>query len=485
MRLARRFLAYILVGIFAVLAAYGILTFRREVASFDLDSRRDQEALARVIEPAFSRVWQLDGRREALRLLERVNARETSVRASFWSAEALGEAGRRPGPLGEKGLYQVEREGSRHESYLVTYVPTQAGRGGFIELKESTRPRSEYVRESMKWAALAGFGIFAWSSIMAIFLGVVLIGRPIRALVEQARAIGAGELGVHARVDRTDELGELGREMNRMADRLEAGRKRLAAETTERLQALNQLRHADRLATVGKLASGVAHELGTPLNVVMGRAKMIRTREELPVDARQNAEIVEEQVARMSRIIRQLLDFARAGEGARQSVDLVEVTEVVQAMLTPMAEKRGVSLILDAPRDLPSVEGDSSQLEQVLTNLVVNAIQAMSRAGRVTIRLRTRSVQPPEAGEVAEHLAIEVIDEGIGMPAHIAARVFEPFFTTKGVGEGTGLGLSVAYGMVQDHGGFMRVESTPGHGSHFSIFLPLVTPAQGDTLGAT
>ncbi len=465
MKLARRFLLATLVGIFAVLSLYVALTFRRELSLFDHDSRRDQVALARMIEPAFSRVWQLDGKREALRLLERVNARETAVKASFVPSDSSATPG---------DLSQVERTDARGESALVTLVPVPVGHG-VIELRESTRPRSTYVRESVTFAALAGTGIFVWCAVIAGSLGVTLIGRPIRALVAQARAIGAGELGVRARLERRDELGELSLEMDGMAERLEAGRKLLAEETAERLRALNQLRHADRLATVGKLASGVAHELGTPLNVVLGRAKMIRMRPDVPEEARRNAGIVEEQVERMSHIIRQLLDFARAGETEHKPVDLAEVTRAVHTMLGPMAVKRGAPLALDLPERGPTVSGDPAQLEQVLTNLVVNALQATTGPGRVTVRLGERSVLPPEGRVTADYALLEVEDQGAGMPEHVKTRVFEPFFTTKGVGEGTGLGLSVAYGMVRDHGGFMEVESEPGRGSRFSVFLPLPT----------
>jgi two-component system NtrC family sensor kinase len=467
MKLARRFLLAMLVGIFAVLSVYVALTFRRELGLFDQDSRRDQVALARMIEPAFSRVWQLDGRREALRLLERVNAGETAVKASFVPSAASASAGE---------LRQTERTDANGESALVTIVPVSVGHGA-IELRESTRPRSTYVRESLTFAALAGTSIFVWCAVIAGSLGMTLIGRPIRTLVEQARAIGSGELGVHARLSRRDELGELSVEMNRMADRLEAGRKLLADETAERLRALNQLRHADRLATVGKLASGVAHELGTPLNVVLGRAKMIRTRADVPEDARRNAGIVEEQVERMSQIIRQLLDFSRSGSAEHRPLDLSEVARAVHTLLEPMAAKRGAALRLALPEHGPEVSGDPAELEQVLTNLVVNALQATGGPGQVTVRLGQRSVVPPDGRAALEHAALEVEDEGAGMPEHVKARIFEPFFTTKGVGEGTGLGLSVAYGMVRDHGGFMQVESEPGRGSRFSVFLPLVPSA--------
>jgi len=274
-------------------------------------------------------------------------------------------------------------------------------------------------------------------------------------------------------VMRRDEIGELAVEMNAMAARLGAARDTLAAETNARLGALNQLRHADRLATVGKLASGVAHELGTPLNVVAGRAKMIRTSNEATETVKKNARIVEEQADRMVRIIRQLLDFARAGQTSNERYEPRRLAEKTLALLQPDADRHGVRLELVAPENLPELAGDAGQIQQVLTNLVVNAIHAMKDPGAVTLSLEVRLHQGGQNAAPLPYLVLGVADEGVGMTPDVAARVFEPFFTTKDVGEGTGLGLSVAFGIVEEHGGFLNVETAPGRGSRFFVYLPL------------
>jgi signal transduction histidine kinase len=271
---------------------------------------------------------------------------------------------------------------------------------------------------------------------------------------------------------RRDEIGDLALEINAMADRLGVARDRLALETNARLGALNQLRHADRLATVGKLASGVAHELGTPLNVVAGRAKMIRTSGEASDNVRRNARIVEEQAERMVRIIRQLLDFARAGQSSVERFDPKRLAEQTLTLVQPDADKRGVRLELTAPAELAELEGDRGQIQQVLTNLLVNAIHAMRKPGTVTLSLEERLRQRSETEPARRYVVLHVVDEGIGMAPEVASRVFEPFFTTKEVGEGTGLGLSVAFGIVEEHGGFLEVETAPGRGSRFSVNLP-------------
>jgi signal transduction histidine kinase len=143
-------------------------------------------------------------------------------------------------------------------------------------------------------------------------------------------------------------------------------------------------------------------------------------------------------------------------------------------MLQPLAEKRGVALAIEATTAPASAQVDASQIQQVLTNIVVNAIQSMPKGGTVTISLRPSSAQPPPGAEVTEGARFEIAvrDQGDGIAPEVLPHVFEPFFTTKAVGEATGLGLSVAYGIVQEHGGFITVESEPGQGSRFAIHLP-------------
>jgi signal transduction histidine kinase len=259
--------------------------------------------------------------------------------------------------------------------------------------------------------------------------------------------------------------------------------KQLAAATTARIAAIEQLRHADRLSTVGKLASGIAHELGTPLNVVSGRAQLIaesvqagasdRIGEAAVLDVTDNVRIIVEQTRRMSAIIRQLLDFARRRGVQKASYDLRQLVAQTVSMLQPLAEKRGVALAIEPTATPASAQVDASQIQQVLTNIVVNAIQSMPKGGTVTISLRPSSAQPPGT-EITEGTRFEIAvrDQGDGIAPEVLLHVFEPFFTTKAVGEATGLGLSVAYGIVQEHGGFITVESEPGRGSRFAIHLP-------------
>jgi two-component system, NtrC family, sensor kinase len=262
--------------------------------------------------------------------------------------------------------------------------------------------------------------------------------------------------------------------MNAMCVRLSAAQANAAAEAEARVKALEQLRHADRLMIVGKLAAGLAHELGTPLNVITGRSQIICDArpgdgELVPASAR----VIADQAAKMADILRQLLDFARHRPAQRTPLRLAGLVRKSVDLLQAMARKRGVSLEMSAEVE-PVVSVDPAQLQQALANLIVNAVDAMPRGGAVTIGVSQTIVHAPaDAGGIATDCArIDVADAGEGISPEALPHIFEPFFTTKDVGEGTGLGLSVTYGIVKEHKGWIEVTSEPGRGSRFSIFLP-------------
>jgi signal transduction histidine kinase len=258
-----------------------------------------------------------------------------------------------------------------------------------------------------------------------------------------------------------DELAELALEMNAMSDRLVA--------------TMGQLRHADRLAIVGTLASGVAHELGTPLNVVAARAEMVASGEATVEEARDYAGVIVGAADRMAVIIRRLLQFARRSGARKAPCDLAELVSESVELLRPLARKRSVDLTVGpAPADVVA-SVDSAQIQQVMSNLLVNAIQAMPKGGTIQIAIeRGRGLPPADVGgEATDYLCLSVKDQGEGITPENLPHIFEPFFTTKDVGEGTGLGLAVTYGIIREHGGWITVESTRHQGTTFSVYLPV------------
>jgi signal transduction histidine kinase len=221
------------------------------------------------------------------------------------------------------------------------------------------------------------------------------------------------------------------------------------------------LQHADRLNALGLLAAAVAHELGTPLNVVQLRASMIANREVKGEGAENCARIIEAEVERMAKLTRMLLDYAHPPKSARAMQSLKAVVDRVLALLSPFARRKAIRLAASGEDVLVDIDG--AQIQQVLTNLIMNAIHATPAEGSIEITIASAN---PWA-------VLRVRDDGCGIEQKDLSRVFEPFFTTKSEGEGTGLGLTVAGEIVREHGGFIGVESRVGEGSEFTVHLPV------------
>jgi signal transduction histidine kinase len=237
-------------------------------------------------------------------------------------------------------------------------------------------------------------------------------------------------------------------------------------ERLERQSAIEQLRHAERLNVVGKLAAGVAHELGTPLNVIATTAELVDAERGTSDMVHTSCRVIIEQSERMATIIRQLLDFGRRGGADRSVTDLGALVQSTVALLRPLACKRRVELSLALPKTPVRAAVNGLEIGQVLSNLVLNAVQAMPNGGRSVIELRL------ERERGVEIAVLSVSDEGTGIRPEDVPKVFDPFFTTKDVGEGSGLGLAVTYGIVADHGGRVNVETEWGRGSVFTVVLP-------------
>ena len=218
----------------------------------------------------------------------------------------------------------------------------------------------------------------------------------------------------------------------------------------------------------------MAHELGTPLNVISGRAKLIASEELTREEVAHSSEIIRAQAERMTKIIRELLDFARRRTPQKSLANIQDLVDRVLDILKPISQKRGISfkIVRHAEPNILSV--DQSQFQQVLINLVMNAIQAMPSGGCIEVGLKTESVRcpTPEGGQEEERVCLYVKDEGEGVDEATRKHMFDPFFTTKDVGEGTGLGLSIAYGIVKEHGGWIDVRSEVGKGTCLTICLP-------------
>jgi len=294
--------------------------------------------------------------------------------------------------------------------------------------------------------------------------------------VDQAHAVGLGDLSASNDLEhQNDEIGKLAHGLNQMVKDLKSASQKLDEETARRIEAIKQLNHAERLATVGKLASGLAHELGTPLNVVAGRAKMIMNGDMKDAEISDSATVIKNQAERMTDLIKHLLDFARSKTPEKTHEELIRPVKNTIHMLAPLASERNIMLDIQKSGETPQVEIDVNQIQQVLSNLIVNAIHAMPQGGRIEIRCGQKPALPPadRGGDENIYAFIEIIDNGVGIPKESLSRIFTPFFSTKQVGEGTGLGLSIAHGIIKEHGGWMTVDSIVNEGSTFTVYLPI------------
>jgi signal transduction histidine kinase len=240
----------------------------------------------------------------------------------------------------------------------------------------------------------------------------------------------------------------------------------------EKSRLKDQLRHADRLATIGQLAAGIAHELNEPLGTILGFAQLTRKQNDLPTQVDQDLEKIANAALFAREVIRKLMTFARRMPPKKTHVDLNEVVKESLDFFISRASKAGVELRKELSERSPVLTADPAQLTQVLINLVVNALQAMPEGGTLTVRT-SRSVDD-------RTILLEVADTGMGMTEDVQKQVFLPFFTTKDIHEGTGLGLAVVHGIVVSHGGTVTVESRPGEGSVFRVRLPVTSNEGGN-----
>jgi len=231
----------------------------------------------------------------------------------------------------------------------------------------------------------------------------------------------------------------------------------------ERAELQEQLRHADRLATIGQLAAGAAHELNEPLGSILGFAQLAKDFPGIPVQAAEDMDKIVRSALHAREIIKKLMIFARQMPTNKARFDLNKLVREGFYFLESRCAKEGVEIERHLADDLPEITADPSQIHQVLVNLMVNAVQAMPDGGKLTIRTHSG----------ADHVFITVEDTGTGMSEDVLMHMFVPFFTTKEVGRGTGLGLSVVHGIVTSHGGKIRVESEQGRGSLFEVSLPI------------
>lgn len=327
--------------------------------------------------------------------------------------------------------------------------------------------------------------IFMTTSALVGLLSVLIlvivrrsITRPINTLISGIREIGKGRWEQRLQIKGRDEVASLANEFNLMSEELQLSYSRLVDEQQDKLKLERELRHSERLASVGRLAAGLAHEIGTPLNIIGGRAEYLLRRPRGPEELTSNLEIIRSQSDRITAIVRQLLEFSRRREPVFRSVDFLALLGNIKSLLEHRLQEKSVCVEITGPAAPLIITADPDLLQQVFINLFSNSLHALRKPGAIRIRTEITGEAPSTAAALqsGSWLRVTFEDNGAGIAPEHLGRVFDPFFTTKDIGEGTGLGLSISYGVIKDHGGDIRVESIPGKYTRFVIHLPTEQP---------
>lgn len=300
------------------------------------------------------------------------------------------------------------------------------------------------------------------------------VTRPIGELIQRIREIGQGRWEQRISISGEDEIASLAREFNLMSEELQRTYMNFVKEQGQKIKLERDLRHSERLASVGQLAAGLAHELGTPLNIIGGRAEYVLRRDRSADEIKDSLDIIRSQSDRIASIVRRLLAFARRKEPNLRPIDLPLFLGNIQHMMEYQLQAKRIHVQIEFPPHVPMLYADPELLQQVFLNLYSNALHALPDDGVIRISVRTADDSSPGmVNDGGGRLRIAFEDNGVGIAREHLERVFDPFFTTKDIGDGTGLGLSVIYGIIKDHGGEIRVESEEHRFTRFIIDLPM------------
>ncbi len=338
------------------------------------------------------------------------------------------------------------------------YSPYRDPRHGWVVVVNARRDFFLAPLATMKQRIWLSTAVVLLFTAMAAAFFARSLTRPLKALIDGTRRLGR-DLSTRIGIVSRDEVGFLAGEINRMAESLQAN-----LEEQARIE--QQICHTEKLASVGEMAAGLAHELNTPLGNIQALASLAGQeldggKVDLP-SLRQDLSDITEQTGKCSRIIGGLLSFARKQHPSLALHDINALLEEALSLVRMRQEKQGITVSFTSNPSLPYVRVDGHQVQQVFVNLLLNAFDAMPDGGEVRILCAAEE----------KKVTVRISDRGVGIAAENLRKIFDPFFTTKEVGKGTGLGLSVSYGIVQSQGGTIDVESEPGKGTTFIVKLP-------------
>lgn len=470
-------LAYVLIPVIVVLAIAGSWSLRLLEEQVDQRMQQDIELIARAIRLPLSHALERDrlgSIQQALdsafridvvygayvydengREIARSGGRESPVRSS--QAAALAAAGDRRGEFSQAGNEVIF-------SYFVPLTDTGGRISGLLQLTRRGSDFSDYIAMVRQGTMLALTAALALVAALVLFGHHKAIGRHLRRIAGDLTRVNVGRTDRRLREEGPAEMRVLAGGINDMLDRINASQQEIAERQAHETELRLRLQESEKLAAIGQLASGIAHELGTPLSTVDGKAQQALRRDDLDESLRDGLQRMRREAARMERIIRQLLDFGRRNPLNRTPAQCAHLVRATLEKLDDEIRQNGIRLELPPAEEQEAtcvLHVDPIRFEQALSNLVTNAVQACDS----TVRIRW--------WQDSDNTTITVEDDGQGIAEEDLPGIFEPFFTTKAVGQGTGLGLSVAHAAVTDHDGELRAgHSEALGGACFTITLP-------------
>jgi signal transduction histidine kinase len=465
-------------------------------AVFDLRSRRDERRLslereARAV--ATTLRFEAEAQPSVYRVPSEATLRELSRAAAGWKVMVIPsvrgvaaltvdatEAQRRR----LNAMIQVPRPAADIEAGQYYYdlpirgAPDRRGEPEVVGMLEIARPADilDATSDDVQRVATLVLLIVGITTLMVGVFAMRLVSRPITKLLRGIDDVAKGDLSHVILSERDDEIGAIATRFNEMTFSLRESRGETQRQNEAKLALEQRLGQTEKLATLGQLAAEIAHEVGTPLNVIAGRARSIQRKSREPETVEKNAGIIAEQTARITRIIQRLLDFTRRKVGAAAPAE-VNVNDIAQSTIELLAGQftsARVKVRFERTGASARVAGDSDRLQQVLINLLLNAVQAMPDGGALVVETgAVRRARPGLEGSAEQDfVSIAVTDTGIGIAADIKDKIFDPFYTTREGRGGTGLGLAVVSGIVKEHDGWIDVDDAKPGGTVFRVFLP-------------
>jgi two-component system NtrC family sensor kinase len=504
--LTARLVVLLMLALLGITGLLDYMRLARERERLEDETRRDVQVFAETLALAVSRNVRWGRTSAELReLLEDILARPGLVAVSIFDpegrviAETAAEGAPTAGPddlvrrvLADKRAAAALAPGPRAVLRRVQPVRWPGGRTGALEVRQTLADAEmafwQEVKDRVLWRLVV---------LVAFLLSIAAltrwsIARPIRALIRGAEALGRGDLGLRLPARRRDELGQLAHAFNRMAADLEAARRQLVRDADERLRLEQDVQQAQKLASIGRLAAELAHEIGTPLNVVAGRAEGLERL--LPADhpGRRHVQLIRSQTDRLGEVVRSLLDYSRPRRPALAQEAVTPVVARAAELLLDHFRAKDVRVRLELPPGLPPIRGDAGQLRQVFLNLLLNALDAAPRGSFVRVTVGPEPVLAGE-GRLAisrgaapdDALALHVVDHGPGIPPDRLPHVFQPSFSAKRSEQGLGLSLPIVEDIVRAHQGAIEVATVPGRGTEVTVWVPLADERRLASPGAS